>query len=492
MNQRTSLKTPHILNSLGIYGYESIEWPILAGLVTGDPVLLIGGHGAAKTYLCGRLAKALKLSFKAYDASKNLFEDVLGFPNPEAMKKGSMDYISTPVSVWGTQFLLVDEISRAVPDMQSKWLEVIRNRSVMGKQIDGLSYIFSAMNPPSYLGAYPLDEALAGRYAVVAVVPSTEEMTLDLQSKIIHNLTGDDAPLCRDAFKTLCDEQSEDDSHFEEASLNLIHLLDRARQRLPHLSDELQNFVSDYILNLNLCLKLKESSLDGRRMGMLWRTLLAGCALWQEVHQHDDIPLPHLNVLLLNLLQSALPMAATQEEIPSSSFYLPLHSYAFNHGGKSLLNLSSDPLLAALEYRSMASDLTEDQHRMAATYFLERCQSKNLSLCLRGNFALTLLSSICISAEIKMHPDTRQQLLEKIRRVSCIKDDIRNDLRWDDILDPQDRIPSPQNLFALRLAIGTATQTDTQWGDSSIDSDHVLPLFKQALALYKEVKGLTQ
>ncbi|MCX7716213.1 MAG: hypothetical protein N2Z73_02220, partial [Endomicrobia bacterium] len=40
-----------VLPQLKIYGYSKVEDAILAGLVTGDPVLLIGKHGSGKTML---------------------------------------------------------------------------------------------------------------------------------------------------------------------------------------------------------------------------------------------------------------------------------------------------------------------------------------------------------------------------------------------------------------------------------------------------------
>lgn len=45
-----------------------------------DP-LLIGNHGCAKTHLANSIAEALGKRFLVYDASKTMFEDVLGYPN---------------------------------------------------------------------------------------------------------------------------------------------------------------------------------------------------------------------------------------------------------------------------------------------------------------------------------------------------------------------------------------------------------------------------
>ncbi len=78
--------------------------------------------------------------------------------------------------------------------MQNKWLEVIRSRRIMGKNLDGLKYIIAAMNPPSYIGAHPLDAALAGRFAFVIHVPEVSDMSNQAVSNIVRQVSEDDAP----------------------------------------------------------------------------------------------------------------------------------------------------------------------------------------------------------------------------------------------------------------------------------------------------------
>ncbi len=48
-----------ILKKLDVYGYESIEKPLLTTLVTQELLLFIGSHGTGKTLLSYTLAKAL-------------------------------------------------------------------------------------------------------------------------------------------------------------------------------------------------------------------------------------------------------------------------------------------------------------------------------------------------------------------------------------------------------------------------------------------------
>ncbi len=68
--------------------------------------------------------------------------------------------------------------------MQNKWLEIIRERTIMGIKIKNLKYIFAAMNPPDYPGAFPLEPALADRFALIIPFPSSLEMGKENLRKI--------------------------------------------------------------------------------------------------------------------------------------------------------------------------------------------------------------------------------------------------------------------------------------------------------------------
>lgn len=289
-----------ILHKLGIYGLEKEEPFIIASLITKDPLLLIGEAGSAKTLLAQRLADALSLKFHAYDASKALFEDILGFPNPAKLGEGYLDYVSTPISLWDKEFILIDEISRANPAMQSKWLEVIRSRRIMGKKLDNLKYIFAAMNPPGYLGAIPLDIALAGRFAFVIKVPSITEMDKENALKIISHLSEDDAP----GFPA---------PHFqikEEVKNELKELLSQISSVLPEIIKEHSEFVEEYLVNLMNELKGKELFIDGRRLGMIRRNILTVMGVYKIYDIQSE-----LQSLIEDTVKRSLPYIATGTEV---------------------------------------------------------------------------------------------------------------------------------------------------------------------------------
>lgn len=98
-----------LLRGIGLHGYEPVEDAFLAGLVLKEPVLLIGSIGTAKTLLAERVAHALGLKFHAYDASKAMFEDILGFPDPKVLlEERKVCYVPSDITIWDKEFILAD------------------------------------------------------------------------------------------------------------------------------------------------------------------------------------------------------------------------------------------------------------------------------------------------------------------------------------------------------------------------------------------------
>jgi MoxR-like ATPase len=67
-----------LLGRLGVVGLDALEPVIVAALVTAEPLLLIGPHGTGKSYLLARLAEALGLRWRHYNASLLDFDDLVG------------------------------------------------------------------------------------------------------------------------------------------------------------------------------------------------------------------------------------------------------------------------------------------------------------------------------------------------------------------------------------------------------------------------------
>src|SRR5688572_16431134 len=72
------------LRALNLFGLDHLEPVILAALADDAPLLLIGAHGTAKSALLNRVAAALGLNHRHYNASLISFDDLLGYPVPNA------------------------------------------------------------------------------------------------------------------------------------------------------------------------------------------------------------------------------------------------------------------------------------------------------------------------------------------------------------------------------------------------------------------------
>ncbi|MEJ5307351.1 MAG: MoxR family ATPase [candidate division WOR-3 bacterium] len=259
------------LEELGIFGYTNLELPIIITLATQDPILFVGTHGTAKTILCKRIAETLSLKYHCYDASKVLFEDILGFPNPNSLREGKIEYISTPISIWDKEFILIDEISRANFQTQSKWLEIIRSKKIMGLEIKNLKYIFAAMNPQNYVGTFEIDKALLGRFSMIVEIPDLKCMDDNTIKKIITTIHSDDA---RGFIRNRPEFKS---SNFKKNLENIINKIKNDFYNKKYFDISI-NFVQILIKLL-----LEENiEIDGRRAGMIFRNVHSAISIYDN------------------------------------------------------------------------------------------------------------------------------------------------------------------------------------------------------------------
>jgi MoxR-like ATPase len=305
-------KMEGFLRRLGVYGCDEIEDFILAGLVTGDPVLFVGPHGTAKTMLCERLAKAMGLKFIAYDASKALFEDVLGFPNPYSLEKGTVDYVATPISLHDKEFVLIDEISRANYQMQNKWLEVIRSRRIMGKELPNLHYVFGAMNPPYYPGAKTLDPALAGRFAFIIWFPQFVDLKDEDKNLVISNLGEDDARLLR--------RKEQQQIPYEEIGKELKDFIEDIKDSIYHsMEEKLREYIEKFLTIFARIQKEEEAEwiIDGRRAGMIKRGIVGVLSVMKKKGKFSEEELPNY---LFSIVPSLVPYSVEREDFDKVDF----------------------------------------------------------------------------------------------------------------------------------------------------------------------------
>lgn len=307
---------------LGLHGLEPIAPVLVAALATEEPLLLIGPHGTAKSLLLTRVAAAMGLAFRHYNASLLNFDDLVGFPLPG--KDGRLEYVKTPAAVWGAGAVIFDEISRCRPEIQNKLFPIIHERKVQGIPLDGLRYRWAAMNPPSteenengYLGSEPLDAALADRFAFVVEMPSWAGLTEGEQLAIIR---------------------AEDGPVLAEDARGLIDAVARTRSSLPAIRLGLSEGVASYVRTLSALLAQAGLGLSPRRAGMLFRSVLAVNAASLAID-----PAPSASDAALLAVGNALPQRAQGIAVPEVKL-LAAHREAWR-----LANISpNDPLKAIL------------------------------------------------------------------------------------------------------------------------------------------------
>ncbi len=249
-----------ILPLLGLHGLDDVEPVILASLVTEDPLLLIGAHGTGKSMLLGRLAEALGLCFRHYNASLICFDDLIGFPMPEK-DSNTLRYLQTPATIWDAEAVLFDEVSRCKPDVQNKLFSIIHERKVQGLSLERLRYRWSAMNPPSssggmhhYAGSIPLDSALADRYAFIVKTPDWNQISGEAQEAILSGARAEPDPAAPDRLRGL---------------------IEQTKPVWRSLSNQFAPLLTEYVRAVAALLKEADIRLSIRRLAMLMRNIPA-------------------------------------------------------------------------------------------------------------------------------------------------------------------------------------------------------------------------
>ena len=311
-----------LFERLGVIGFASIEAPLLAALATESPLLLIGPHGTAKSLLLNKIAEALGLNFRHYNASLLNFDDLVGFPLPS--QDGTLQYVKTPAAIWGAGAVIFDEISRCRPDIQNKLFPIIHERKVQGLKLEGLQYRWAAMNPPSkddddagYLGSEPIDTALADRFPFVLEMPAWDTFSKAQQLAVI---------------------QSEDLPPDDQAALHLKQAITRTKTLLATTDEGFKEGASAYVHAISSLLSQAGLDLSPRRCSMLYRACLSVNAAATAIN-----PSVSVTDAVLLALRSSLPHRALGVVVPEIKL-LSAHKEAMH-----LIKLAAnDPLKVIL------------------------------------------------------------------------------------------------------------------------------------------------
>ncbi|MCC6772466.1 MAG: AAA family ATPase [Gemmatimonadaceae bacterium] len=296
--KRASPAPQRLLRSLNLIGLDHLDGIVLAALCDERPLLLIGPHGTAKSELLNRLAAALDLSHRHYNASLISFDDLLGFPVPDAAG-GTVRYLRTPADLWDAESVFLDEISRCRPETQNKLFSVVHEKRVQGLPLPKLRYRWAAMNPPltaetdpeeGYEGSLALDTALADRFGYVVELPALLDLTVDDRLALIRE---GGVPPAEPA--------------------DLAALVQSARDRLAEASTADREWAARYVAELVTPLAEARLAISGRRAvamaGSVLAVYAASCALDTDETLSD---------CALVALRNALPQRAQGRAIDAA------------------------------------------------------------------------------------------------------------------------------------------------------------------------------
>jgi hypothetical protein len=104
-----------LMRSLNLFGLDFLDPIVLAALLDERPLLLIGPHGTAKSELLNRLAAALGLAHRHYNASVINTDDLIGCTVPEPHAAVAR-YLRAAGDVWDAESTFLDKIMRCRPE----------------------------------------------------------------------------------------------------------------------------------------------------------------------------------------------------------------------------------------------------------------------------------------------------------------------------------------------------------------------------------------
>lgn len=256
-----------LTKNLQVHGWSHLDAVLLAALTTEYPLLLVGPHGTAKTYLAERMALALGLNFRHYNSSLINYDDLVGIPMPDEQNQ-SLNFISSKGSIWQAEFVFFDEISRCRPDLQNKLFPIIHEKRVIGMDLTDLRFRWAAMNPPSpdaadmnvgngeiYLGSEPLDPALTDRFPFIIPVPTWDQLTRADRRQLLS------------AGQAISSEQP--------IEQDLVRLVNRCAELIPEIETEHHETLTEYLISLLDLLEKAKIPQSPRRARMLLHTMIA-------------------------------------------------------------------------------------------------------------------------------------------------------------------------------------------------------------------------
>ncbi len=173
---------------------------LLVGLLAGGHILLEGAPGLAKTRAVKLLAASLEAPFSRIQCTPDLMPADLTGTTVWLAERGRFEFVPGPVFA---SIVLVDEINRAPPKVQSALLEAMAERQVTAAgggthALPDPFMVVATQNPIEHEGTFPLPEAELDRFLLHTVLEmpdaAAERRILDLVERELHGAAQDAAP----------------------------------------------------------------------------------------------------------------------------------------------------------------------------------------------------------------------------------------------------------------------------------------------------------
>jgi MoxR-like ATPase len=169
-----------------VVGYEDVVDILLVAMLSGGHVLIEGPAGIGKTTLAKTFAMAIGGEFRRVQMTPDLLPaDVLGV-NVYNQRSGEWELKHGPIF---SNVVLVDELNRASPKVQSAFLEVMQERQVT---IEGVSLgvplpfmVLATQVPFSGAGTYVLTDVQLDRFGFKVDLDYPED---DVEHRVLEEI----------------------------------------------------------------------------------------------------------------------------------------------------------------------------------------------------------------------------------------------------------------------------------------------------------------
>ena len=177
-----------------IVGQHDVVDNVVAALLAGGHVLLVGVPGLAKTLLVQTVAQALDLTFSRVQFTPDLMpSDITGtelLEEDHATGRRIFKFVHGPIFA---NMVLADEINRAPPKTQAALLQAMQEHAVTAAGQTHLLpspfFVLATQNPIEQEGTYPLPEAQLDRFMFELRI---QYPTRDEEERVVMTTTGDD------------------------------------------------------------------------------------------------------------------------------------------------------------------------------------------------------------------------------------------------------------------------------------------------------------